>query len=720
VAAGGWAAPSSDGAGWGRPSRVTDSPARNPTLELVHATPRRVRLRLPQNLLTGTSRAGIAKVLSSHGRIIHHRFNTACSSLVIDHDGTLSSKDVCRLVEAAEPASMSPLSQAPAGNASGKWVAMSVGGVLALAGSPLAAPILLASALPIFRRAFGSLVKDRKLNIDVLDSLALVLTMTGGHMVTAAAVTAMIEGGEWLRDATASRSRRALGDLIADRNAAVVKIVGTQRVTVPVAELKAGDIVSLAFGDHIPVDGVVHTGTAAVDERFLTGEPLPARRSVGDRLYAMTVVADGELQMVAGTDVEHSRAARIVNFLEQAPIGDTRMSDHVRRIGDRFVVPTLGLGAAVLAATGSTSRAASVITFDIVTGIRVSAPTTMLASLTAASRDGVLIKGAAAMESLAQIDAIVFDKTGTLTAGRPEVVKVHSFGDFDLDELLMIAASADHSIRHPLAVALCAEADARGLASAPPVERRYEIGLGVEAHLDGHHYVVGNRLLMKRWGVRPAPPAPELDQFADATKVWIARPPNCLGAVVMRDVPREEARRVIDDLRMRGVRELMLLSGDSDGPARRVAGSLGLDEWRARVTPEGKANVVRKLKKRGFRVAVVGDGINDSVAFTQADVAVAMGNGSDIASSTAQVVLMDDDLTLLPRAIDRARDAVGLMRQNLAIISLPNLFGILFALMVPMSPAVAGLLSNGSTILAAANGLRPLNGGPASASLLPM
>src|SRR5215467_15819749 len=142
------------------------------------------------------------------------------------------------------------------------------------------------------------------------------------------AVTAMIEGGEWLRDATASRSRHALGDLIADRNAAVVKVVGTQRVTVPVAELKAGDIVSVAFGDHIPVDGVVHSGTAAVDERFLTGEPLPARRSEGDRLYAMTVVADGELQMVAGTDVEHSRAARIVNFLEQAPIGDTRMSDH--------------------------------------------------------------------------------------------------------------------------------------------------------------------------------------------------------------------------------------------------------------------------------------------------------------------------------------------------------------------------------------------------------
>ncbi len=200
----------------------------------------------------------------------------------------------------------------------------------------------------------------------------------------------------------------------------------------------------------------------------------------------MTVLAEGELQMAAGTDVEHSRAARIVNFLEQADIGDTRMSDHVRRLGDRFVAPTLGLGAAVLAVTGSSSRTASIITFDIVSGIRVSAPTTMLASLTAAARDGVLVKGAAALESLARIDAIVFDKTGTLTAGRPKVVRVHPFGDLDPDELLTIAASADHSMRHPLAIALCAEADARGIPSAPPAERRYEIGLGVEARLDGH------------------------------------------------------------------------------------------------------------------------------------------------------------------------------------------------------------------------------------------
>lgn len=704
---------------------MTLGPTRKSTVELVHATSCRVRLRLPRDLLTDSWRTSIAKVLSSHGNILHHRFNTPCRSLVIEHDGTLPPKEVWRLLDLAEaPATSAPSTSSPpprpARNSAGKWVALGVGGALALAGSPLAAPVLLASGIPIFRRALSSLVGARKLNVDVLDSVALVLTMAGGHMFTAAAVTGMIEGGEWLRDATASRSRRALGELIADREATVTKVVGTQRVPVRVADLQPGDVVALSPGDQIPVDGVVRSGAATVDQRFLTGEPLPARRSEGDNVYAMTVVAEGELQVVAGTDVEHSRAARIVSFLEEAPIGDTRMSDHVRRIGDRFVAPTLGLGMAVLAVTGSPARTASIITFDLVTGIRVSAPTTMLASLTAAARDGILIKGAGALESLARVDAIVFDKTGTVTAGRPKVVKVQSFADLAPDDLLMIAASADHSMSHPLAVALCAEADARGIPSAPPAERRYEIGLGVEAQLNGHRYLVGNKLLMRRYGVRPPPPPRELDEFADTTRVWIARPPDCLGAVLMRDVQRQEARQVVDDLRTRGVRHLMLLSGDSDGPARHIAESLGLDEWRARVTPEGKANAVRKLKKRGFRVAVVGDGINDSMAFTLADVAVAMGKGSDIASSTAQVVLIDDDLTLLPKAIDRARDAVGLMRQNLAIISLPNLFGIVFAVLTPMSPALAGILSNGSTILAAANGLRPLNRKSASGSPMPV
>lgn len=684
-------------------------------VEVVHAIPCRLRLRLPPELLDERSRAGIAKAAAAHPSIRTHRFSLACRSLVIEHDGTPSVAALRRLVETAEPADLGQAAEEQPGSTHpAKWAALGLAGALALGGSPLAAPVVLAAGLPIFRRAVRSLLDERRVSVDVLDSIALSFSIAGGHLLTASVVTAMIEGGEWMRDVTASRSRRALGELIADRNAPVRKMVGGERESVHISELRPGDVIALTPGERIPVDGVVRAGLATVDERFLTGEPLPPRRSEGDRVYAMTVVSEGELEVVAGTDIEHSRAGRIVSFLEQASIGDTRMSDHARRIGDRFVPPTLAVGGAVLAATGNPSRAASVITFDLVTGIRVSAPATMLAALTAAARDGILVKGAAVLEQLAQVDAIVFDKTGTLTAGEPRVVKVHSFGEVEPDELLAIAASADHSFGHPLAVALCAEADAHGIATAHPLERSYEVGFGVEARLDGRgSYLVGNRLLLERHGVRPAPLPGYLEEFADASQVWIAQPPDCLGLVLMRDVQRAEARQAVSDLRARGVRRLVLLSGDRDSPARRIAETLGFDEWRARVTPEGKADAVRCLKEEGLRVAVVGDGINDSLALTAADVAVAMGKGSDIASSTAQVVLIDDDLTLLVRSLDRAREAVRLMRQNLWLIGIPNLFGLIAALLVPMSPAVAGVLSNGSTIIAASNGLRPLHQPPA-------
>jgi len=693
--------------------RGDDAGPRERGPEIVHATRCRVRLRLPPALFTDARRAGIARVLDEEPCVLRHRFNPACRSLVVEHDGGLSPAAAVRLVRTARPAPRSAAVPGTAPPPPRRWAALAVGGALALAGSWLAVPFLLAAARPMFRRALVSLSGERRLNVDVLDSAALLLTLLGGHLVTAAAVIGMVEGGEWMRDVTASRSRRVLAGLIANREAVVGRVVGTQRVPTRVVDLRPGDVVALAPGDHVPVDGVVRWGEATVDERLLTGEPLPVRRSKADRVFAMTVVVEGELQVVAGTDVEHSRAGRIVEVLERAPIGDTRMSDHVRRIGDRFVMPTLGLGAAVLAATGSPSRTASVITFDLVTGVRVSAPTTMLASLTAAAREGVLIKGAAALEALARVDAVVFDKTGTLTAGRPRIVGVHAFDTLGPDQLLTVAASADHSLRHPLALALCSEAAARGLAVAPPLERHYRVGLGVEARLEGGAtYLVGNRLLMRRHGVRlPSLPC-GLDPYGDATRVWVARPPRCLGAVLMRDEQRPEARSVVEELRARGIRRLVLLSGDAEGAARRIADGLGLDEWRARATPEGKARVVRELARRGFRVAVIGDGINDSLAFTLAHVAVAMGNGSDLASSTAQVVLVDDDLTLLPRALDRAREAIRLVRQNLALIAVPNLLGLIGALLVPMSPAVAGLLSNGSTILAALNGLRPLHRAP--------
>jgi len=272
--------------------------------------------------------------------------------------------------------------------------------------------------VPIFNRAMKDL-RGGKVGVDALDSIALSLTMSG-QPFTAAAMALLIEGGEWMRDLTAARSRKAIRELMGEGvDPLAWKVVGRRRVQVPVESLLPGDIVAVYAGDRVPVDGVVDGGVATLDERMLTGESMPVTRVKGEQVFAMTVLHEGSLKIVTSSKVDESRAGRIVKFLEDAPIGETRMADHARRFADRFVMPVMGLGGLVFLVTGSASRAASVLIFDLASGIRVAAPTTMLASLMAAARDSILIKGAAAVETLAHVDAIVFDKTGTLTWRSP-------------------------------------------------------------------------------------------------------------------------------------------------------------------------------------------------------------------------------------------------------------------------------------------------------------
>jgi Cu2+-exporting ATPase len=365
----------------------------------------------------------------------------------------------------------------------------------------------------------------------------------------------------------------------------------------------------------------------------------------------------------------------------------------------------MGAAALVYAVTGNPSRAASILIFDLATGIRVAAPTTMLASLIASAREGVLIQGAAAMEKLGSIDTIIFDKTGTLTTGQPVVKEIAPLDGMTERDLLAIAAAADQGLNHPLATALVAEAGRRNIGLPHRIKTKYHIGLGVEAQLDrGARFLVGNSTFLRRHGIS----VPREMNGNGLSEVFVASRGACLGAILFTDEPRPEAKRIILALRERGVKRIALLSGDTQEATRRVAEAIGIDEWAARTSPHRKADFVRKLKTGGHVVAVVGDGVNDSVALALADLSIGMGNGADLVRANSEVVLLDDKLELLPRAIDIARESLGIMNQNLAIIAAPNALGLGGAIAAGMNPAVAAFLSNGSTVVAAANGLRPL------------
>lgn len=674
-------------------------------IHVAHRVDHRVRFALPRSLFEPNRREGIQAALEETPGVQRVRFNPAGRSLVIEHAPAVKVSRLRRVIESADPREPAEASRPghPRRHAR-SLVALGAAGIFALAGQPLALPLLGLGSFPIFRRA-AMRMRRGKVGVDALDATAMTVTVMTGQWLTAAVIGALVEGGEFLRDLTASRSRRELGALMSHPGATCWKIEGTRRVAVQVSTIRAGDQVLVGSGDRIPVDATVIGGRAILDERVLTGEPMPMPKSEGDRVFAMTVVTDGELVIEASGSAAESRAGRIMSFLERAPIGETRMADHARRIADRFVLPVMGTAGVVYALTGNATRAAAILIFDLASGIRVAAPTTMLASLIASAREGILIKGAAAMEKLASIDTVVFDKTGTLTMGRPTVTDIVTFNGLVPNRLLALAAGADHGLNHPLATALVAEAVDRGVSLPRRTKTDYRIGLGVEARLEGHGtYLVGNREFMKERGVK----VPKHVNGNGLSEVIVATRGECLGAIVFTDEPRPEASSVVDELRGRGVSRVVLLSGDTANSTERVAGALGIEEWSAHMSPDQKADFVRQLKKAGRRVAVVGDGVNDTVAFALADISIAMGGGADMARANSDVILLEDRLELLPRAIDRSRESLGIMNQNLALIAAPNALGFGGAVAGGINPAVAAFLSNGSTVVAAANGLRPL------------
>lgn len=574
--------------------------------------------------------------------------------------------------------------------------------------APVGALAIFAASLPIARRAYHAIRVERRLNIDVLDMVAIALMTLRGSYTAPAAMIGLVEVGEAIRERTARASQRELLDLLDSiAHVAWVERDGERR-QLPTEALRRGDVVVVYPGDRVPADGRVLEGSALVDEHQLTGEPMPVMREEGQVAYASTLVREGHLHMAVEQLGRETRAGRIVQLMREAPVHDTRIEDYAGKVADRIVLPALLLAGAVFAVTRDPTRAASILITDFATGIRVSVPTTVLAAMTGAAQQGVLVRSGRALEQLAGVDAVVFDKTGTITQGQPTVTHVESVrDDVSPEDVLTLAATAEQRLNHPVAEAVMRYAVARGLRPGRREGWHYEIGLGVRAQIDGRTVLVGSERLLAREKVpidRPVPPGRSHVYVTVDGEVW--------GLMPYADPVREEAAAIIAELRDVAGMEIHMLTGDKGETARAVGRSLGIPAGNVHgeLFPEEKASVVRALHDEGKRVAFVGDGINDLPALAYADVSVSFGSATDVARETADVVLMEDDLRGLPIAFATARQALGLIRQNIAIVGGINLGAMAVTTATGLRPVTAAFLHNGSTVVAALNGLRPLCG----------
>ncbi len=523
--------------------------------------------------------------------------------------------------------------------------------------------------------------------------------------------------GHWLEmraRAGANDAIRALMDL-APPMAGVIR--DGRETQVPTAEVMAGDIVVVRPGDKIPVDGEVIEGESQVDESMLTGESMPVRKGVGSQVAGATINKSGSFRYRATKVGADTALAQIVKLVQQAQNSKAPAQLLADRASQWLVLIAMVIGIATFIAwywgIGQTLLFALTLTITVFViacpdALGLATPMAIMIGTGRGAQNGILIKNASALEDATKLQVVIFDKTGTLTQGRPEVVEVAAATGRTSDDVLVLAAAMEKHSEHPLAHAIL---DRTANKATQTAERFTNVdGMGAKAMLDGDAALIGNRRLMdaERVAMAGMGEAAARMQGAGRTVVHVARAGKLWGLIAIADAPRPTAADTVRDLRQRGVKVAML-TGDNQATAERIGKQLGIDIVLAEVLPGQKADQVKALQKQGNRVGMVGDGINDAPALTQADVGFAIGAGTDVAMESADVVLMKSDPYDVVGAIELSRHTLRKMHQNLwwavgyNVVAFPVAAGVFYPLTI--SPEIAALAMSGSSLLVAVNAL---------------
>lgn len=698
------------------------------TYSVIHAIRGRVRFHVPRLRHDTDYAQRLQGLIQGDPLFTSVRLNPAAASLVVTYKCDLVADAQMRshlsyLILTANDVAITlaaNTSSSADDDANKSWPGMQLSAMatsLALLGGPLGLPIpsimlvgtIALATLPVFQRALDGITTQRKLNIDFLDFMAIAITTVQGQFLTPSLMLSLIEIGENIRDRTARSSQLQTLDLLNSLGQFVWVERDGIKQQISLQEVQRGDTVIVYPGEQVPVDGSILRGKALLDEQKLTGESMPVLKKKGQPVFASTLMREGRIYILAERVGNDTRAGQSIKLMQEAPVHDTRMENYATKIAEKAVVPTLLLGGAVFATTRNPARVASVLTLDLCTGIRVSIPTTVLAALTYAAKHGILIRSGRALEQLAAVDTIVFDKTGTLTKGEVTVVGVESLNSSTpSSRVLALAAAAEQRLTHPVAEAVMRYAEAKQVIIPNRSKWNYQLGLGVQAEIDGEIVYVGSDRFLRQQGVDTE----QLNghQKGASSAIYVASNGQLQGKIKYSDVLRPESQKVVAQLlTVEGV-EVHILTGDNKRIANAVAAKLGIapTHTHAEAFPEQKATVVRKLHEQGKTVAFVGDGINDSPALAYADVSVSFANSSDIARETADVVLMQNDLYGLLEAIAIARKARQLIHQNTSIVAIPNLAAMAIAVVFGLNPLAATVVNNGSTVVAGVNGLRPI------------
>jgi heavy metal translocating P-type ATPase len=560
---------------------------------------------------------------------------------------------------------------------------------------------------PIFHEAWDNL-RQRRMTMELSMTIALLAALAIGEFFTALVITAFVLAAEVLEGLTVGRGRRAIRDLLDFLPAtATVRRTGGP-VRIPLRAVRIGEVVLVAPGECIAVDGRVRSGHSYVDQATITGESAPVEKGPDASVYAGTINQSGTLEIVADRLGRDTSFGKIVEAVEHAERSQAPVQKTADRYAGYLVYFALACAALTFALTRDARSTISVIIVAGACGIAAGTPLAVLGAIGRAARAGAIIKGGRYLEALWQVDTVAFDKTGTLTIGRPDILEIRPASGVTERTVLEAAAIAERRSEHPFAAAIVRAADAGRLAPVEPETFEYTPGRGIVARTAGEQIVIGNRRFIEHHGISPDPPA-GTEASQTVSEVFVARGRVLLGVILIADRVRAEAPDAIRALRRLGVRTV-LLTGDTLAVATAVGKALQVDAVEAELLPDEKVAAVRHLAAGHHTVAMVGDGVNDAPALMHAAVGVAMGSGTDVARESANVVLFGNDLSKFVETVEIARRAQGIIRFNFVGTLAVDAVGVGLAAMGLLNPLLAAFIHVASELTFILNSARLLPG----------
>ena len=576
---------------------------------------------------------------------------------------------------------------------------------------PVRAAHTACTAVPFLFRGARCALRG-KLAVDVLDAAAIGISMLRRDFGTASSVTFLLGIGEILEEWT---HKKSVSDLAGRMSLNIEKVWqwedGTETL-VPISKIRVGDLVAVHIGSVIPVDGIVESGEAMVNQASMTGESMPVRKERDMYVYAGTAVEEGTILVRVRKTSGSSRYERIVSMIEESEKLKSKLEKKASRLADVLVPWSFGGTLLTWLLTRNVTRAVSILMVDFSCALKLSMPLAVLSAMREASSFQITVKGGGYLEAVAKADTIVFDKTGTLTKAKPVVAGVVPFEGRDPDEMLRIAACLEEHFPHSMANAVVSESVRRGLVHEEMHSKvEYIVAHGIASRIGNDRVIIGSSHFVFE-DEKCVIPEGEEEKFhslpPEYSHLYLAVAGRLAAVICIEDPLREEARGVIQKLKTLGISKVVMMTGDSERTARSIAARVGVDEYYSEVLPEDKAGYVETAKEEGHKVIMVGDGINDSPALSAADAGIAISEGAEIAREIADITISEDSMdrlvalklisnALMRRVNGNYRFVIGF---NLGLILL-GVFGILL-------PAASALLHNTSTIALSLNSMTNL------------